>query len=162
MSGRTDKDFLERLRRQSSTELSVKEQWQATGETYSLSHIYYLIRKHDLPHKKYTATKPFQYLAALQTLDTKSMTIKQIMAKLNLTTRNQYARILDTLKKNGIDYKKEARNKALDFKLLSLDTAEMTIDEIAIKAGLQKGKGEKILYKKLPQLGLTYKSRSRK
>lgn len=142
--------------------LTIKELWVKTGKKLSLSHIYYLTRNKKLPFKKEKTTRPFKYLKDILNLETKNMTVKQIMVNLKLTTRNDYHCVLSTLKKNSIEFKQEIRNKDIDYKLLEIKTDDMTIDEIAKKVGLEIGWQTNKLYEILPRLGLSYKSRKNK
>lgn len=93
-------------------------------------------------------------------MNTKDMTIKQMMVKLGLSTRNDYQCVFDTLKSNGLAFKNQ-RATAWDFRLLALDTTEMTIDEISKAIGMEHAWQTNKLYVILPKLGKTYKSRKK-
>ncbi|HAU4290859.1 TPA: hypothetical protein ACQVKY_005275 [Serratia marcescens] len=146
--------------RKADENLTVKELWEKTSKVFSLSHVYYLVRRYKLPFKKMERTKPFRHLKALQEMETKDMTINQMMVKLNLSTRNDYQCVLNTLKSNGLPFKNQ-RATAWDFRLLALDTTNMSIDEISKAIGMEHGWQTNKLYEILPKLGKTYKSRKK-
>lgn len=137
---------------------TVHELWEKSGKTFSNSHVYYIVRKHKLPFKRADKTKPFKHLKALQAISTETMTIKQIMVKLNLSSRNDYHAVLMTLKKNNLKFK-QAKSTAWDFKLLELDTENMTIDQIAKEIGMQHVWQSNKIYGLLSKIGKSYKSR---
>ncbi len=155
-----NKDAVHAVIRKADENLTVNDLWEKTYKVFSLSHVYYLVRKYKLPHKKMERTKPFRHLKALQEMNTKDMTIKQMMVKLGLSTRNDYQCVFDTLKSNGLAFKNQ-RATAWDFRLLALDTTEMTIDEISKAIGMEHAWQTNKLYVILPKLGKTYKSRKK-
>lgn len=141
----------------SSDNLTIKEIWQKTGEMGSLSNAYYIINKNQLPHKEAQKGKGFKYLKNLKELDTENMTIKQIMGHLKLTAKSDYITILDTLNKNGLKYKKQIFKTKYENQLRTLDTENMTINQICFKLGFVENWQIKKLYVILKKLGLNYK-----
>jgi hypothetical protein len=141
-----------------SENTTVQELWEKSGKVFSNSHVYYIVRKYKLPFKRAEKTKPFKHLKALQAINTETWTIKHMMGLLDLSSRNDYHAILMTLKKNNLKFEK-AKNTTWDFKLLELDTENMTIDQIAEEIGMQHAWQANKLYGLLAKLGKSYKSR---
>lgn len=143
--------------------LTVKEIWEKAGKPCSLSNAYYVVRKNDLAHRKDTNKKrPFKYLEQIKCFQTHNLTIREIMGLLGLSTHNDYYCIHQTLIKNNLpfkysDDKRKDRGSKYDFKLLALDTASMSIKEIAASLGITKTWEKSKLYTALRNLGLSYR-----
>ena len=106
--------------------------------------------------------RPFKYLEQIKCFQTHNLTIREIMGLLGLSTHNDYYCIHQTLIKNNLpfkysDDKRKTRGSKYDFKLLSLDTASMSIKEIAASLGITKTWEKSKLYTALRNLGLSYK-----
>lgn len=155
---KTTQEHLHQITALADLNTTVKELWEKSGKSFSNSHVYYIVRKHGLPFKRALKTKPFKHLKALQSLNTANMTIKQIMVKLGLSSRNDYHTIMATLKKNGLRFK-QSKSSGIELKLIGMDTKEMTIDQIAKALGIIKLWKTNKLYKILRRLEKQYKSR---
>lgn len=152
-----DKTIIQTIIDNASTDKTVEDLWKLTNQEVSLSHTYYIVRKHKLPFKKKPYDKSYKDLEEVKKLDTQNMTINQIMAKLNLSTRNDYYRITKTLINNKLPYKQGKKSTQWDFQLLQLDTKNLTVKEIAKHLGLTKVWQLKKLYPIMKNLGLQYK-----
>lgn len=150
----------------SHEDLTIRQIWERTGELGSLSNAYYVIKSNGLPYKASTPGRKFKllsetkYFNELKQLDTPNLTIKQIMGKLGLTKTSEYYTVLKTLNANGMPYKrarylkKQSKHEA---QLRGIDTANMTIKEIAKEMGFIHDWQIKKLYALMDKLGLTYK-----
>jgi transposase len=144
----------------SHEDLTVKQIWEKTGKLGSLSNAYYVIRTNELPFKDAPKGRGIKPLESLAHIDTANMTIKQIMGQLGLTKTTDYYRVLKLLNAQGLPYKKAKFTSKFEAQLRAMDTASMTVREIAEQLGIYKlgeeWRTEK-LYTILPKLGLSYK-----
>lgn len=144
----------------SHEDLTIREIWEATGKLGSLSNAYYVMRANGLPYKNAPKGRGIKPLESLNHLDTANMTIKQMMGQLGLSKTTDYYRILRLLNAQGLPYKKAKFSSKYEKQLRAMDTANMTIKEIAEQLGIYKV-GEEWrtdkLYTILPKLGLGYR-----
>lgn len=143
--------------------LTIQEIWEKAGKPCSLSNAYYVMRKNALPFKECkTKKRPFKYLEQIKCMQTHNLTIKEIMVLLGLSTHSHYLTIYQTLIKNNLPFKftsdkRKERGSKWDFKLLELDTKNMTIKEIAASLGMVRTWEKSKLYGILNNLRLSYK-----
>jgi transposase len=144
----------------SHEDLTIREIWEKTGKLGSLSNAYYVIKTNQLPYKNAPKGRTHKHDETLSKLDTANMTIRQIMAELGLSKTADYYRILKHLNAQELPYKRAKFTSKFERKLRSLDTANMTIKEIAEQLGIykigQEWRADK-LYTILPKMGLPYK-----
>lgn len=157
LRNRAQSGYYKEYVKHSNDDLTIKQIWEATGKCGSLSNAYYVIKANGLPYKQGQAGRKFKHLENLKQLDTGSMTIKQIMGTLGLTKMGDYYTILDTLNHNGLPYKKARFLTKHEAQLRAMDTANMTVKEIAEAIGFTQEWKIKKLYLILDRLGLTHK-----
>jgi len=138
-------------------DLTPHQIWERAGKVCSLSHVYYLLRTRNLECNKHNHDRRFKELAEIQAMDTASMTVAQVMTRLNLAGRGNYHRVLNTLTKNNLPFIKVVKHSKYESRLLEMDTKNMTVTEIAAELGMTKQWQKSKLYPILKSIGLEYK-----
>ena len=152
---KTGKDFAVWMATQS--DLTPHQIWEKSGKVCSMSHVYYVLRTKRLNCNKHNHLRQFKELAEIQAMDTASMTVAQVMTRLNLIGRTNYHRILNTMTKNSLPFIKVVKHSKYESRLLEMDTKNMTVTEIAAELGMTKQWQKSKLYPILKSIGLEYK-----
>lgn len=82
--GIIDKYSKQKIFDMASPETTLRELFENAGSGLKFSQVQSMVRKHNLPYKHATGTRPFKHLKALQGITTEGKTVKQIMAELDL------------------------------------------------------------------------------
>lgn len=106
-------NFVRELEKYADKTLTIKEIWEKAGKHYSLSYVYIIMRLNKFPYKKDVCKKkrPIKYLDQIKCLQTKNLTIKEIMGLLGLSKNNDYFCIYNALVKNNLPFRLQYKRK---------------------------------------------------
>ncbi len=140
--GIIDKYSKQKIFDMASPETTLRELFENAGSGLKFSQVQSMVRKHNLPYKHATGTRPFKHLKALQGITTEGKTVKQIMAELDLDllSSRDYCDVLNALKKNNLPFKQMKVNCVNRYaqELQEIDTNDLSIPEILEKLGLDR------------------------
>lgn len=106
--GIIDKHSKQKIFDMASPDTTLRELFEKAGSGLKFSQIQSMLRLYSLPFKPASGTKPFKHLKALQSMNTEGMTIKEIMAELDLDILNntEFCNVMRALQRNNLPYKK--------------------------------------------------------